>query len=461
MSPTETVAQRLGMFVSRLKYEDLPPEVVVRAKELVLDQLGCQLVGSTVVWNQPVYRFVKENKSGGPASIVNYGDRVAVDDAVFVNATFGQGCELDDHYDRGGGHPGAASIPVAMTLGDLKAVDGKHFIAAVAAGYEIGWRAVLGLLPQMHRRGFHSQSTIGVFIAAATAGKILRLDPSQMTTALAIAGSHASGTMEFDQSGGEVKRMHAGLACSGGVRSAMLTLLGLTGPPTVFEGKRGVLRAFGGECNPELMTKNLGSEFAIMHAAIKSFPVIAGQHSPIQLLTKLIDEHAIQAGEVRKIDVGVNEILLMHVGAIYEPKQVIEAQVSLRFSLALRLLKRSNDLRLYIDPKLWQDQEIRQVVNKINLFSDPQARDGETKFLCNMRITLAGDKVIEGSVPYHKGTPRNPLSHDEVRKKFLGLAGGILPTETLNLIIDKVESVDHEDDVSSLARLLVSANGKS
>src|SRR5207249_551352 len=109
------------------------------------------------------------------------------------------------------------------------------------------------------------------------------LNPAQITTTFAIAGSHACGTMEFDQTGGEVKRMHAGLACSGGIRSAMLAGLGLTGPPTIFEGEKGILRSFGGECNTEPMTKGLGSEFAVMHAAIKRFPVIAGQHSPIEL----------------------------------------------------------------------------------------------------------------------------------------------------------------------------------
>src|SRR5215470_3236892 len=228
MNLDETVAHKLGSFVSELKYEDLPPEVVAKTKQFLLDQLACQLLGSTVEWNQPIYRFIKENKHGGPASIVNYGDRVPVDDAAFVNGTFGQGCELDDHYDRGGGHPGAASIPVAMALAEQKRVDGKTFISAIVAGYEIGWRVGQGLLPQMQRRGFHSQSVIGVFMAAAAAGKILQLNPNQMTTTFAIAGSHACGTMEFDQTGGEVKRMHAGLACAGGIRSAMLARLGLT-----------------------------------------------------------------------------------------------------------------------------------------------------------------------------------------------------------------------------------------
>src|SRR5262245_6193552 len=238
MSSADTVAQRLGTFVSRLTYEDLPPEVVRQAKNFVLDQLGCQLLGSTVEWNQPVYEFVKKYRQGGSATIVNYGDRVPPDDAAFVNGTFGQGCELDDYYDRGGGHPGAASIPVAIALSELKRVNGRSFITAIVAGYELGWRAGSGLYPSIMRRGFHAQSVMGVFIAAATAGKILQLDSSQMTNTFAIAGSHASGTMEFDQSGGEVKRVHNGLACAGGMRSAMLAQLGLTGPPTIFEGER-------------------------------------------------------------------------------------------------------------------------------------------------------------------------------------------------------------------------------
>src|SRR4029434_6510342 len=100
--------------------------------------------------------------------------------------------------------------------------------------------------PEWMKRGYHAQSAVGVFIAAAAAGKILHLDPDQMTHALAIAGSHAGGTMEFDQSGGEVKRLHNGMACCGGLRSALLAQIGLTGPHTLFEGERGILKVMSG-----------------------------------------------------------------------------------------------------------------------------------------------------------------------------------------------------------------------
>lgn len=454
MSSTETVAQKLATYVCQLDYGRLPVHVVDRTKELLLDQLGCELLGSTVEWNQPIYRFVKENKWGGSASIVNYGDKVPLDDAVFVNGTFGQGCELDDYYDQGGGHPGAASIPVAMALAGAGGVSGKTFISSIAAGYEIGWRVGRGLLPQMMRRGFHSQSVIGVFIAAATAGKVLKLNPNQMAHAFAIAGSHACGTMEFDQSGGEVKRMHTGLACAGGIRSAMLAGMGLTGPLTIFEGERGILKVFGDDCDTESVTKGLGSDFSIMHAAIKRFPVNASQHSPIELLSQLIAENGINPEHVERIEVGLNEHVILHGGAIQKPRQVVEAQFSLRFSLALRLLKGSNDLRFYMDQELWHDPKLLELANKIYLFRE-EAAQGPLRFACRMRVTPSDGKVIEGYLPYPKGTGRNPLSKEEVRAKFISLGGRVLPRERLDGIIEEVEGIEAEQDLSGLVQMMI------
>src|SRR5882724_2950439 len=284
MSSNGTIAQQLAAFIGALDYDHLSAEVTRYGKILLLDQLGCQLIGSTVVWNQTAYRFITENKSGGAATDVNYGNKVPLDDAVFVNGTFAQGCELDDYYDHEGGHPGAASVPVALALSEKEPVDGKRFLTAMAAGYEIGWRVGRGLLPEMMRRGYHAQGVVGVFIAAATAGKLLRLDNEKMTHALAIAGSHASGTMEYDQSGGEVKRVHNGMACSGGMRSAMLAAMGLTGPPTIFEGERGILKVFSGICNTAPITEGLGSDAAVLMRRLNRFPSKEGNIHPSSLL---------------------------------------------------------------------------------------------------------------------------------------------------------------------------------
>lgn len=430
-----------------------------RCRELLLDQLGCQLIGASVPWNQPVYEFVKDTKSAGPARIVRYGNKVPMDDAVLVNGTFAQGCELDDYYDQGGGHPGAATVPVILALAQKESVSGQELITAMAAGYEVGWRIGRALLPELMQRGYHAQSVVGVFIAAAAAGKILSLNPEQMTHALAIAGSHAGGTMEYDQSGGEVKRLHNGMACCGGLRSALLAQIGLTGPPTIFEGERGILRVMSGSCNVDPIVKNLKAndpDLAMYHAAMKRFPVNASQHSPIELLDSLAKTHSIGPGQITKIEVAVNEAILLHGGTIYQPREVIEAQFSLRFSLALRLITGGNDLPHYLDSRMWNDPQMLELGRKIDLRADPTAT-GQRRFACQMNIHLADGKEVSGSLAAPKGSFKNPLTESELREKFYRLGRTVLGQPKLDAIVGSVERIDKSENVGPVSALMTTA----
>lgn len=277
-----------------------------------------------------------------------------------------------------------------------------------------------------------------------------------MTHALAIAGSHSGGTMEYDQSGGEVKRLHNGMACSGGLRSALLAQIGLTGPPTIFEGARGILKVMSGVCNIDPITKDLhaGNEnFALYHAAMKCFPVNASQHAPIELLDTLVCANKIRPDQVAKIEVGVHEGILLHGGTIYQPKEVIEAQFSLRFSLALRLCEGNNDLKHYLDPSMWSNPSLLNIGNKIELRADP-ASVGPRRFACRMTIELVDGRRFDGVLDAPKGNYRNPLSAAELREKFLRLGDGALPRERLDKILDRVGALEPQDDIAPLVGLL-------
>jgi 2-methylcitrate dehydratase PrpD len=451
-----TAAQTLAGFICDLSYRHIPAGAVARSRELLLDQLGCQLIGASVPWNQPVYQFVKSAKSGGPARIVKYGHPVPLDDAVLVNGTFAQGCELDDYYDQGGGHPGAATVPIILALAQQRTVSGEELITAMIVGYELGWRIGRALLPEMMQRGYHAQSAVGVFIAAAAAGKILGLNLEQMTHALAIAGSHAGGTMEFDQSGGEVKRLHNGMACCGGLRSALLAQNGLTGPPTIFEGERGILKVMSGKCDIEPIVKDLQAgtdDLALYHAATKRFPVNASQHAPIELLDNLIREHQIDPRQVGNITVEVNEGILLHGGTIYQPKEVVEAQFSLRFSLALRLRQGNNDLQHYLDPAMWSDPALLAIGKKIELRADPTAT-GPRRFACAMSIRLADGRDVRGALAAPKGSYKNPLTGGELQDKFYRLGRTVLDDERLASIAGAVERIEKAESVAPLSTLM-------
>lgn len=447
------VTAKLAAHASNLRYEDIPREVIEKAKDCILDQLGVELVGSTLEWNKIAYRYVLEMEGKGEGTIVNYGTRAPILDVAFVNATFGQGCELDDVGFGAGGHLSAATVPVGLALSEKEHVNGKEFLSAIVAGCDVMYRLLLAVRPSSGKRGFHSHGIGGPFGAMIVASRLLRLTDGQALHAFGIAGSHSAGTMEYDQTGGEVKRVHAGIAARGGIQSAMLARLGLTGPPTIIEGKRGFCRVFADQYDMGVITKDLGTDFKIMRVWFKMYPCVATVQGVIDTLAKLVEQHKFRPDDVEEIQVGISETSLSHGGAIYEPNDVASAQFSLPFSLALRLLKNDNDLSLYMDPTLWTDPKVLAMAKKVKSYADPQAR-GDQNYNTTMEVKLVNGKSIKAFQEYPPGSPLNPVSRDELRNKFRKLAGAVLPDNRIEEVIETVDHFDKLDDASKLVPLL-------
>jgi 2-methylcitrate dehydratase PrpD len=259
--------------------------------------------------------------------------------------------------------------------------------------------------------------------------------------------------MEYDQSGGEVKRLHTGIAVRAGIQSALLAKYGLTGPGTIFEGQRGILRLFAGQENPEAMTLNLSEGAGIMHNCMKQYPTNASQQAPINAMAALLEQHRFTAEQIERVDVGLNKGVAMHCGSVYEPREVIRAQFSLAFSLAIRVIKGSNDLSLYMDERLWRDPEVLKLAHKVRFYPVPEIRD-EQKHGCRMRVIARG-QTMEADLDYPKGSFKNPLTKEELYSKFGNLAACVFPADRCRQVIGAVEGVDRMQNMSELVSLLI------
>src|SRR3989442_2139781 len=448
------ITAQLAIHTAKIRYEDIPPEAIEKAKDCILDQIGVELIGSTLEWNKIAYRYVAELGGRGESTVVNYGKKVPTLDAAFVNATFGQGCELDDGGFAAGGHPGAATVPVALAVCEKYRCTGKDFLAAVVVGWDVMYRLLLAVRPSSGKRGFHSHGIGAPFGAMATAARLLGLNDGQMLHAFGIAGMHSSGTMEYDQTGGEVKRVIAGIGARGGIQSAMLAQLGLTGPPTIIEGKRGFLKVFADLVEPDEITRDLGSEFKIMRIWFKLYPCVATVQGVIYTLTKLIEEHRFGADDVEEIRVGISETSLSHGGAIYEPHDVASAQCSLPFSLAIRLLKNDNDLSFYMDPELWTDPKVLALARKVKSYADPNAKKDQN-YNTTMEVKLTNGKSYKAFEPYPPGSPLNMVSRDVLPAKFRKMARTGLTEERIDQLIEAVDRLETYNDAAQLIPLVV------
>ena len=451
---TTGITEMLAAHAAKVRYEDIPPDAIDKAKDCILDQIGVELIGSTLEWNKIAYRYVADMGGRGESTIVNYGTKVPALDAAFVNATFGQGCELDDVGFAAGGHLGAATVPVALALSEIQQCTGKDFLAAVVVGCDVMYRLLKAVRPSAGKRGFHSHGIGAPFGAMTTAARLLHLSDGQILHGFGIAGMHSSGTMEYDQTGGEVKRVIAGVAARSGIQSAMLAQRGLTGPPTIIEGKRGFLKVFADQVEPEEITRDLGTDFKIMRIWFKLYPCVATVQGVIYTLTKMIEEHRFGPDDIEEICVGISETSLTHGGAIYEPHDTASAQFSLPFSLAIRLLRNDNDLSFYMDEKLWTDPKVLALAKKVKSYADPSAKKDQN-YNTTMEVKLTNGKSYQAFEAYPPGSPLNMVSRDVLRAKFRKMAGAALAAERIERVIEAVDRLESYDDAAKLVPLLV------
>jgi len=454
---TEPMALAISREAMSYRFEELPAEVINRAKQCLLDQFAVQLRGATMPQVQPAWALVKDSGGEPQSTVAYYGLRTSALNAAFANGTFGHSCEYDDsHYDTG--HPGVCVIPAALAMAESLGASGRDLLVAVVAGYQ----AMVRVAGPIHRStldtGWHCTKVGGVFGAAAAAASLAKFDAATCAHALSIAASDASGTMEYDQSGGEIKRFHAGLAARSGLQAVKLAQFGLTGPTEIIEGRRGVHRLFGGGKPPDLAPFQ-GGRFHILETIFKLYPSVGTHHAAIRALTNLQSKMGFSASDIRSIDVGLSEWAIPHGATITRPHDSLSAQFSLAFSLGLRVARGSNRLQDYLDPTSWTDIDILTAGDRVRTHVVEMPK-GSAQLGAKVKVTLADGRSDEIHQPDMPGSPADPASDAQLREKFHELVDGLMSPSRVDRFIELVEGLEKEKDISELVSLLsvVSSN---
>src|SRR5476649_2749856 len=229
----------IARFVSGLRYEAIPAEVRERIKLLILDAFGCALYGAHLEWCRILQQTLAKLDRDGSCAVWGTRQRLSAPHAALANGTQVQGFELDDVHRAGVLHVGAVVLPALIAIAEMRRIlDGREFLTAAVAGYEIGPRVGLCMGPEHIGQGWHSGATVGVFSATAGAARGLGLDAAKTVHALGIGGTQAAGLMAA-QYGAMVKRMHAGRSSQSGLYGALFADAGFTGIVNVLESEYG------------------------------------------------------------------------------------------------------------------------------------------------------------------------------------------------------------------------------
>ena len=453
------ITQALASFVAELSYEDLPPEVVDRAKYLCLDFAGVALSGSTTPSAKAVVQAIKHTGRFGTSVVVGTPTRALPEYAALANGTAFHSIELDDVNNEASLHPGVVAYPTALAMADMASVDGKSFIAAVTAGYEVIIRLGRALKPAEHYgRGFHPTGTCGAFGAAAVSARLLGLKEEAFSYALGIAGSQAAGSMEFLAQGAWTKRLHPGWASHSGMWAALLAREGFLGPTTIIEGGKGFLHAYSGDADPDLVLRDLGEVFHITRTSVKPHACCRYNQGPIDCILDLVDRYTLRATDVEEARVGV-------LGAGYEivaapeeekrnPRSVVDMQFSMPFGAAVALLYGRASLAEYA-PGVAERPEVRELMGRVRCVRDPGLDEQFPRLWPAWAEVLTRDgRVLRSDIKYPKGDPENALTWDEMKGKFVDLSAPVISPERQREVIAAVEALEDMRDVRELATLL-------
>lgn len=436
--------RELAGFLHELTADNLPAEVLDRARYFLVDYLAVALRGSREESARAAQRMVQRMGARGCATVLGTTIRTLPALAAFANGTASHGIEQDDTHSGGSIHLGTTMYSAALALAELRPeISANQFLTGVVAGYEAAARIAMAVQPKEHYAlGFHPTGTCGVFGAALTAAKLLGLTPGQTLSALGIAGSMASGSMEFLAEGAWTKRIHPGLAAQNGIQAALLAAENFSGPQQILEGRDGFLQGHSRRPVLDRLTTGLGHSYEILQTAVKPHACCRYMQGPIDAILALMSEHSIAADAIRRIEVAVLEagwdIVCAPEERKYHPESIVDAQFSMPYGAAVAVLCGAAGLDQFTIEQI-RSPQIREMMGKVILTKD--ARLEETfprEWPALVTIDTQDGRTHEKFVRYPKGDPENPLTWEELARKFRTLAGAVLPPERCNRILEQI-----------------------
>jgi len=424
---TRTAAAELAAFCAELRWDQLGDEVRARTTELLLDLLGVALGGSHQPSSAPAREVALRLGGVGTASVVGTAKQTTAVWAALANGTAAHALELDDVTTQSSLHPGVAVIPAALAVAEEAGARGVALLEAMVAGYEVTMRVGNALNPaSAYARGFHPTGVAGVFGAAIAAGRLLRLDVEQLTRAMGIAGTLASGSLEYLSDGAWTKRLNPGWAAHAGITAAHLAQAGFSGPASVLEGRLGVLHAYSDEPLPGRLLEDLGAPLQMMRVSIKPYACCRYNHGLIDCVLSLRREQALQPDDVERVRLGVLSggalLVAEPISQKRSPRNVVDAQFSAPYAAAAALVIGSGGLDAYT-PEHLADARIQALMQRTQCYRSASL-DAEypKRWPAEVELQLRDGRVLSRRVEFATGEPENPVPRAALVDKFVGLA---------------------------------------
>ena len=415
--PKTSVAEHLAGRIAALRAERLPPSVRAKCEDLAVDVVGLCVTARNEDYVKSALAGLDDD---GPCTAIGHARTLTSAGAAFVNGTACHGEDFDDTFEGGPVHTGAVIVPAVLAACERHGRDGAAALLGIAIGSETMCRLSTVVPKAVHKAGFHPTAIFGAMGAAAGVGAALGLNQKQIVDALGIAGSMASGIIEYLAEGAWTKRLHPGWAAQSGLRAALLARGGFVGPRTVFEGVHGLFHGFAHTTKGNFdALDEFGTNWVIETLAFKPYPCGTMAHPYIDCAKRLA-ARGVTPSDIKEL---VCEVADGTVHRLWEPLAAKQrppngyaAKFATPFLLATGFVHGGVGLDAFTD-KAVNDADVLALAAKVSFVIDPD-NPYPNNFTGHIRAVLNDGSVVEERQPHFRGGAHEPLTRADLEEKF-------------------------------------------
>ncbi len=414
----QSVAERLVAATASPSQAGIPTQVRLRCEDLLVEVGGLCAAARA---SDYVRALVASVDGGGPCTAIGHAGSFRAEDAAMISGTAAHGEDFDDTFEGGPVHSGAVIVPAVLAACERFERNGRAALLGIATGVETMCRLSLVAPKLIHKAGFHPTSVLGAMAATLGVSVALGLDRKQTVDALGIAGSMAGGIIEYLAEGAWTKRLHAGWAARVGLHAARIGREGFLGPRTVFEGTHGFFSGFAHtrEGDFDALTRDFGKQWLMEGLTFKPYATGTMNQPYIDCALRLARK-GFAAEDVAEVlcetAEGYVHRLWEPLPSKHRPANDYAAKFSTPFNIAVAFVTGSAGFDAFTE-KTVRDPRILALASKVRYVVDPN-NPYPKAYTGHVRMTLRDGRVFEERQPHIRGGVHEPLTREEIERKF-------------------------------------------
>jgi len=439
------IADVFAKFIRHTEFRDVDPSVIEHIKKMTLKQVMGMVVGSTAPTSRKVIRYVKNNPGRPQSGVYGCGFRADMTQAAFINGFFGHASEMEDDQFPGGGISDVTTWPALLTVADHLQLTGEETVVALYVGQEIQNRIAMYATVGTDQIGICNLPFIGVYGATACCARAFDLTEEQIRSCLGLA--MVTGIGYIHTWGTDAHFYESATVCRNSVLNAILARDGATSNP-VIEKCLDMLTGGDKDIDFDKMTEGLGeAPYYTNNTWLKKWGFCFFTHNFVDVLDHLVKEHKFTADDLEEMTLHFDP--LREVVDRADPKDAEDSRFSTQHILAFQLLHGECNLQTCTETAL-KDPRIAEVRKKIKV---KYHKDWPKRYFAGdglIEVKLKGGKEVSYAMDQPLGSPKYPLSMDQVVDIYRKYCKGILSDAQIERTKDIIINMENEPDLQEL-----------